>query len=360
VRVLLAGGGSGGSATPLLAVAEELRSRPPGVELLYVGTRDGLEGGLAAADGIPYVGVAAGKLRRYWSRDNFTDLFRIQAGVVQSLGVVRRFRPTVAFGAGGFASVPPLVAAAVLRVPVLIHQQDVIPGLANRLLAPFAHRITVAVPTTVARFPQRRARLRGNPVRPRVLAADPARAESMLGLASDVPLVLVTGGGTGALNLNRIVAEAAPALVDFCQVFHLSGRGRGVPTPPLGPRYQQREFLIDEMPHAMAASSIVVTRAGMGTLSELSALGRPAVVVPMPRSHQEANAAAFAAQGACQVVDELGLTARSLVETVRSLLEDGDRRASLADAMASAMPRDATQKVADEIVALASGAPRPP
>ena len=354
MRILLAGGGSGGSAAPLLAVAQELRVRDPATALLYVGTRDGPETSLARQDNIPYVAVAAGKLRRYWSPQNFTDLFRVAGGLAESVPYVRQFRPDVAFGAGGFASVPPLLAAAVLRVPVLVHQQDVLPGLANRLLAPFARRITVAMPQTLSRFPRARTRLCGNPVRPSVMAGDPKVAVTRLDLDSDTPLLLATGGGTGALGLNRIVASAAPRLAEFCQVLHLTGRGRGVQAPPLGSRYQQREFLVDEMPHALAAASLVVTRAGMSILSELAALGKAALVVPMPRSHQEANAAAFADQGAVMVFKEESLTSERLVHTARGLLEDDDRRRSLAESIARAMPQDATSRLCDELMGLAS------
>lgn len=357
MRIMLAGGGSGGSATPLLAVAQELRSRDSAVELLYVGTRRGPETVLTAKERIPYVAVRSGKLRRYWSAENLTDLFRIAAGLVESLRVVRRFRPDVAVGAGGFASVPPLAAAALVGVPLLVHQQDVLPGLANRLLVPAARRITVAMSQTLRHFPPSRSRVVGNPVRPSILAGDPAVAASTLGLDPSSPLVLVTGGGTGALGLNRIVAAAAPELSTFCQTIHLSGRGRGVAVPPLGRRYRQVEFLVDEMPHVLTAAALVVTRAGMSTLSELAALGKPSVIIPMPRSHQEANAAAFAQQRAAVVLDQDSLTPERLVQTVRDLLADDHRREGLGRAMSGAMPRDATVRLTDEIMALLPGRP---
>src|SRR3954447_3789245 len=204
MRILLAGGGSGGSATPILAVASQLRARLPDVELLYMGTVGGLESELAASEGIDYIGVASGKLRRYWDTQNFTDAYRVMRGVGEALGHVRRFKPDVAFGAGGFASVPPLAAAGLSRVPVLIHQQDVVPGLANRLLVPFARRITVALPDTVRAFPAARTALRGNPVRQSILEGNPALGFSFLAFNPAVPVVVVTGGGTGALGLNRI------------------------------------------------------------------------------------------------------------------------------------------------------------
>jgi len=354
VRVLLAGGGSGGSATPILAVATELRRQRPDVELLFVGTHNGPEATLAAEQGIAYIGVSTGKLRRYWDTQNVLDVGRIALGVGQSLDAVRRFKPAVAFGAGGFASVPPLAAAGLLRVPVLIHQQDVIPGLANRLLVPFAKRITVALPGTVASFPRGRTVLRGNPVRPRVLEGRRDEAIRRLGLEPDLPILLVTGGGTGALGLNRLVAAAAPILVGCCQVVHLTGRGRGVPVADLEPRYRQYEFLVEEMPHLLAGADLVVTRAGMGTLSELAALGKPAIVVPLPGSHQEANAQAFARAGAAVSADQNALTAESLAALVRDLLADATRRTALGEAIGRFMPRDAASTIARDVLMLAA------
>jgi UDP-N-acetylglucosamine--N-acetylmuramyl-(pentapeptide) pyrophosphoryl-undecaprenol N-acetylglucosamine transferase len=357
MRILLAGGGSGGSATPILAVAARLKARRPDVDLLYIGTVGGIEGELAAAEGIEYVGVASGKLRRYWDTQNFTDAARVVKGVGQALRYVRRFKPDVAFGAGGFASVPPLVAAGLSRVPVIIHQQDVVPGLANKLLVPFARRITVAMPETVRAFPAGRTSLRGNPVRPAVRAGNPALGFEHLGFDPGVPLLLVTGGGTGALRLNQLVVAAAPELLQQCQILHLTGRGRGVPAGGLGPRYVQTELLIDPMPHVLAASTVVITRAGMGTLSELSALGKPSIVVPMPGTHQEANARAFERAGAAIVRDQRELTAERLGDEVVGLLADAARRETLANAMRGSMPQDADARIAEDVLALAAGRP---
>ena len=309
---------------------------------------------LAAEQGIRYVGVSTGKLRRYWDTQNIVDVGRIAKGVGESINQVRRFRPDVGFGAGGFASVPPLAAAGLLRVPVLIHQQDVVPGLANRLLVPFAKRITVALPDALAAFPQGRTTLRGNPVRPRILDGRREEAIRMLALEPDAPLVLVTGGGTGALGLNRLVAAAAPRLVEHCQIVHLTGRGRGVPSDDLGGRYRQYEFLVEEMPHLLAGADLVVTRAGMGTLSELAALAKPSIVIPLPGSHQEANATTFGRAGAAVIVDQEAQTPESLAALIRDLLDNEDYCVQLAIAIGQFMPGDAAQTIAADVLALAS------
>ena len=353
LRILLAGGGSGGSATPVLAVAQALRRRDVTIEFLYVGTREGPEAALAAAQGIPFAGVEAGKLRRYWDARNLTDPFRVLAGIAGSYALVRRFQPRVAFAAGGFGAVPPMIAARLAQARTLIHQQDVQPGLANRLLVPFAGRITVSLASSLAHFPRGRTLVTGNPVRTEILAADPRVAFSHLALEAETPLVLVTGGGTGALGLNRLVAAAAPRLIEHAQVVHLTGRGRGVPASTSSPRYRAIEFLVDEMPHLLAAATVVVSRAGMGTLTELAALSRASLVVPMPGSHQWANAQAFARLGAIEVADQHALTPDSLAERVLSLLADAPRREQLGRALAASMPRDAAERIAAELLALA-------
>jgi UDP-N-acetylglucosamine--N-acetylmuramyl-(pentapeptide) pyrophosphoryl-undecaprenol N-acetylglucosamine transferase len=350
MRVLLAGGGSGGSATPVLAVAQALRRLEPDLRFLYVGTRGGPEAALAEAQGIPFAGVSTGKLRRYWDVKNFVDPLRVVAGVGQAYSLARGFRPDVAFSAGGFAAVPPLVGARLAGAHTLIHQQDVEPGLANRLLAPLAERITVSLASSLEHFPK--ATVTGNPVRHELLEADPAEAYTRLNLDQAAPLLVVTGGGTGALGLNRLVAAAAPRLIDVFQVLHLTGRGRGVPAATDSPRYRAVDFLVDEMPHVLAAASLVVSRAGMGTLTELAALGRPTLVIPMPRSHQRANADAFARLGAIEVADQDSVTPETFADRVLDLFADADRREKLGQALKNSMPPNATERVAAEILSL--------
>jgi UDP-N-acetylglucosamine--N-acetylmuramyl-(pentapeptide) pyrophosphoryl-undecaprenol N-acetylglucosamine transferase len=356
LRVLLAGGGSGGSATPVLAVAQALRAMAADVRFLYVGTQDGPEAALAAAEGIPFVGVASGKLRRYLDLRNAIDPFRVVLGTLHAYQVARTFRPRVAFAAGGFAAVPPMIAARLAGAQTLIHQQDVEPGLANKLLVPFASRITVSLPSSLAHFPSGRTIVTGNPVRDEILTASVRDAYRTLALAEGLPLVLVTGGGTGALDLNRLVAAAAPKLVEHMQVLHLTGRGRAVAAATDSPRYQSREFLVDEMASALKAATLVVSRAGMGTLTELAALSKPALIVPLPGSHQWANARAFAKHGAIEVADQDALTPATLAQRVLGLLQDGPRREQLSQAIGASMPRDAAQRIASELLRLNAAA----
>ncbi|MFN0071725.1 MAG: undecaprenyldiphospho-muramoylpentapeptide beta-N-acetylglucosaminyltransferase [Chloroflexota bacterium] len=355
MRVLLAGGGSGGSATPVLAVAEVLRARDPTVTFVYIGTSTGPERALVEAVGIPFLSVPAGKLRRYLSAANVTDVARTLGGVLRSIQAIRAFRPDVAFGAGGFASVPPLWASRLLNIPVHIHQQDVIPGLANRLLVPAAASVSVTFEQSRRHFPVSRTTLLGNPVRRSILAGSGERFIRSMNLDPTFPTVLVTGGGTGALRLNQIVAEAAVLLVESVQIIHLTGAGREVSAQANSSRYIQRAFFVEAMADALNAATIIVSRAGLGTLSEIGALGLPAIVIPMPRSHQLANAEAFGERGAAIVLDEDTLTSAKLAETILSLVSTSERRAELSAAARGLLPLDAAERVADLLQALMRG-----
>jgi UDP-N-acetylglucosamine--N-acetylmuramyl-(pentapeptide) pyrophosphoryl-undecaprenol N-acetylglucosamine transferase len=190
----------------------------------------------------------------------------------------------------------------------------------------------------------------GNPVRQEILDADPQVAFQRLQLDPSVPVVVITGGGTGALGLNRLAAAAAPRLVEHVQVVHLTGRGRGVPASTSSPRYRALEFLVDEMPYLLSAATLVVSRAGMGTLTELAALRKASLIVPMPGSHQWANAHAFARLGAIDVADQDALTADLLADRILGLVSDEDRREKLAGALAASMPRDAADRIASELL----------
>lgn len=352
MRVLLAGGGSGGSAAPVIAVAEALALRRPDAEFLYVGTRAGPERAMVEAAGLPYATVTTGRLRRYLTWRNLVDPALVVLGVLEAFALVRRFRPTVAFGAGGFATVPPLLAARLAGAGVAVHQQDVLPGLANRILAPFAARKTVAFEDTARRFWRRDARAVGNPVRAIVLAADPDLGRKQLQLDRSVPLVLVMGGGTGALRLNQLVAEAARTLVREAELVHLTGSGKAVGKWD-APRYHPIEFLAEELPHVLAAADVVVTRAGMSSLAEIGALHKAAIVVPMPQSHQEANARLLARHQAGIVRREADLTPEGLADEVKSLLGDEPGRRRLGAAAAGLLPPGAADRISEMLDGLA-------
>lgn len=348
MRVVLVGGRTGGATVPLLAVASALRQQHADVELLLVGTTLGPEQKLAQEAGLPYRRIRAGKLRRYFSLINLIDLVRLLLGGFDAWRLLRQFHPDVIVSVGSYVSVPVIYVGRLLGIPSLIHQQDVQPGLANRLCAPVAAAITVAFPETAQRFPVHKTTVVGNPIRPELLTGDVRRAYGRFGLHKTLPVILAFGGGTGALRLNQLVAEAGLSLVKRFQVLHVTG-GRQDQFRVTHPNYHSFDFLVSEMPDAYAAAEIVVCRAGLSSLSEIAALGKPAIVIPMPETHQQANAAYFARQRAAIVLDEQTLTHTQLEQAIRELHDDADRQRQLANnARALARP-DAAAAIARQI-----------
>jgi UDP-N-acetylglucosamine--N-acetylmuramyl-(pentapeptide) pyrophosphoryl-undecaprenol N-acetylglucosamine transferase len=352
MRVLLAGGGSGGSAAPVIAVGEALRELRPDVEILYLGTRNGPEESLVRGAGLRFGAVTSGRLRRYLTWRNLVDPGLVAVGTAEAALHVARFCPRVAFGAGGFATVPPLVAAWAFGARVMIHQQDAVMSLANRMLTPFAAKITVAFPESARSFPRKSVIAVGNPVRGTILRADANRGSEFLGMDASMPLVLAMGGGTGALGLNRIVADAAAEIARVANLVHLTGAGktiRGVSSE----RYRAFEFLNEEFPDVLASADLVVSRSGMSSLAEMGALRKPAILVPMPDSHQELNAELVEKTQAGLVRKESELSGASLASECRTLLDDPDLRERLGEAAGRLFPADSAKRIAAELIALA-------
>ncbi|HEX8730916.1 MAG TPA: undecaprenyldiphospho-muramoylpentapeptide beta-N-acetylglucosaminyltransferase [Ktedonobacterales bacterium] len=370
MRILISGGGTGGHIYPALAVATELRDHY-GAELLYIGDENGLETSIVPPTGIPFEGISAGRLRRYLALGAITDLGRIPVGVAQATRLARRFRPDVAFTSGGYVSVPAGIGARLAGAPLVMHQQDVPPNLANRLLTPSASRITISFAASRRWFPEAKTLLMGNPVRAEMLAAaqfNPAQAKAAFGLDPRLPVVLVTGGSQGARRLNQVVAAALPKLLPRCQVLHISGERTFEATralaaqaltaaPGLGERYLLAPYLKEEMAEALAASDIVFCRAGASTLTELSIVGRCSLLVPLPPgftgSPQAVNAAMFQRAGAAEVIEDHELTPAAAVDALTLLLGDTNRRQQMAFAARKLARPDATRDLAALVAMLA-------
>ncbi len=348
MRVVCAGGGTLGPVTPLLAVVEELKRHTPELEVQWFGTEAGPEHALVESYGIPFQAISSGKLRRYWSWQNVSDLFRITLGVVQALAWFVNHPTDAVLVAGGYVGVPVGVAAWLWRVPVVLHQQDVRPSLTNKILVPFAARITVAFSASLEHFPKGKTVVTGNPVRSSFYHLSAADARAKLKLSPTEPVVAILGGGTGAESLNHLTGQAVPELTKLAQVVHLTGQGKGEHAAAANPRYHQFDFTTDTA-SVLASADVVVTRAGMGTLAELGALARAAVVVPILASHQENNARLLQTKGAAAVLSERGLTAEVLVATVTELLSSLQGRTELGAKLQQLFPSSAAAQVAAEV-----------
>lgn len=324
MKILFSGGGTLGSVTPLLAVAEIARKESDNVSMLWVGTKDGPEHALIEDAGIDFISIPSGRLRRFLTWRNLFTPFHVFSGLMEAQRILRQYEPDVVVGAGGFVSVPVIWAAHMMKIPAHIHQMDWRPGLANKLCAPFAESVSVTFEKSKQDFPEEKVHVTGNPVRSFLFSGSAERARQIFDLKESLHTVLVLGGGTGALNLNRLIAESLPFFNESLQVIHATGSGKSVPAPDSGVRYRSVEFLGQDMAHAFAAADLVVTRAGMGTLTELAALGLPSVIVPIPESHQEENARFFAENGAADIFHEDDGPKR-FAEQVKRLLEDAKR-----------------------------------
>ena len=371
MRVLISGGGTGGHIYPALAVATQLRDAYT-ADILYLGSDDGQETELIPAAGFRFAAVKAGKLQRYISWRSVTGVARIPVGMAQAIGIVRAFRPAVAFTSGGYVAVPAGLAARINGVPLLMHQQDVPPNLSNRLIAPLAAKISVAFADSLRYFPTQKTVCLGNPLRQEILDArqkTPQEARVALGLQVDLPLLLVTGGSQGARHLNRMVCHALPGLLAHCQVLQISGKKLFDETRVLAEstitsldeetrrRYRVVPYLSAEMPVALQAASLVVCRAGAATLSELAALGKPSILVPLPPaiggSPQEANAAMFGRLKAAEVIRNADLTPELLIERVKRNITSQISMQEMVTALQSIALPCATQEIVETIVKMA-------
>jgi len=367
VTVVIAGGGTGGHTSPGLAVAALLRAR--GVSHAWIGSHDGLEARRAVEQGIPYHAIPTGKLRRAWAWRNVTDLtVRVPAGVVGAWRLLRRLRPRAVLATGGYVALPVVLGAALARVPVVVHEQTAVPGLANRIAARRARRIAVTFAETAHHFPAARVVVTGNPLRAELRAGSRADAVARFGLDPALPLVYVTGGALGAHAINRAVGEIAGDLLAHAQVIHQCGDNavtgdrawlearRAALPPALARRYTVQPWVGDELAGIYAAVNLVVSRAGASTVNECCQLGLPALYIPMPGARgdeQTANARLVGRAGGCSIVPQAGLTPELLLERIGTLLADPARLKEMGErARVVAIP-DAADRLVDLLLEVA-------
>lgn len=359
-KIMFSGGGTGGSVTPLLVIAEEMLKDDQDLEIVFVGTKNGIEKKMVSdfSGAIKFLSLPSGKLRRYFSFNNILDIFKVIGAFFKSLYLLRRERPDVLVVAGGFVGVPLVWAAAFFRIPVLIHQQDIRPGLANRLMAPFARVITVTFEKSLTDYGPR-AVLTGNPTKNIPSSqANIVETKKKYNLKSDLPLVFVAGGGTGALAINNLIVEALPDLLSFCQIINLTGLGKkpelsaeiNSESNKLAGTYQAFELVSNQdFLDLLAAADLVVSRCGLGALTEISALAKPAILIPIPHSHQEDNALLFKDREAGVILDQDTLSARDLGKEINNLLTNSDLRGRLTHNVSKIMKPDGARNIASII-----------
>lgn len=347
IKIMLSGGGTSGPVVPLLAVAREFYNKYPKTIFIFVGTNFGPEKLLveeAALDlPIKFITILSGKWRRYFSYRNFIDIFNVGGAFFQAFWLLHKERPNLVMSAGAFVSVPLVWVAKLMHIPVLIHQQDLRPGLANRLMAGAANLVTVTFPNSLKVYGTK-AVLTGNPYfLPTLPSKEAVFKEYNLDLNRS--LILIFGGGTGSLSINEAVEKNLDELLKITQIIHLSGEGKKVGESR--PGYFTTEFLsYVKLLSVMLVSEIVVARPGLGTLTDLSALKKASILVPMPNSHQEDNAKACSDSGAAVYVEQKDLDSK-LIRLVGDLLNSASRREELEIKMATIIKPGAASTIVD-------------
>ena len=333
--IVLTGGGTAGHVTPNIALIPALKTA--GYDIHYIGSYEGMEKSLIEDYSIPYHGIATGKLRRYFSLKNFTDPFRVMKGFKEANSIIKELKPSIVFSKGGFVSVPVVWAAKKNHVPVIIHESDMTPGLANKLSFSSATKICCNFPETVEKLPEGKAVLTGLPIRAELMLGDPGKAEEICGFSDpDKPVIMVVGGSLGAASVNEMVRKILPRLTEKFNVMHLCGKGKLDETLTGTDGYIQVEYAKDEMKDLFAFAEIVVSRAGANAICELLALHKPNLLIPLPasasRGDQILNAESFRKQGFSMVLDEeKDLNEDSLYNAICELYDNREefRRAML-------------------------------
>lgn len=356
-NILLTGGGTGGSVTPLLAVYDRLKSK--NYNFCWVGTESGPEKQMVEKEGLIFFAIKSGKFRRYFSWRNFVDPFWIIFGLFQSCFILKKCKPDLVMSAGGFVSVPVIWAARIKRIPIIIHQQDARPGLANRLMSPFAKVITVTFEKSLNDFRKKSVWV-GNPVRQKFIDLQERSQKELalknFNLKQNKPVIMIVGGGTGSVFLNLLTVKSLQELTKNFQILHVTGKDKGIKAP-LEWKYDLRaedyhkfEFLnVSQMVNAYVVADIVVSRCGMAALTELSFLKKVSILVPMPRSHQEDNALIFKNEEAALVLDQNHLDSQRFVRKIKELAGDPKKQEIFKKNIENIIKKNATTEMGNII-----------
>lgn len=339
-KIVLTGGGTAGHVTPNMALIPKLRELE--YEIAYMGSYDGIEKKLMEDFNIPYFGIATGKFRRYFDPKNFSDPFRVIKGMGEARKYLKEIRPDVVFSKGGFVSVPVVRAAYTLGIPCIIHESDMTPGLANKLCIPVAKKVCCNFPETFRMLPASKAVLTGSPIRKELVMGNKEDGYRLCGFDSSKPVIMVVGGSLGSAAINQAVRDVLPELLKDFQVVHLCGKEKVDNLLLTTPGYKQFEYIRSEMKDIFAMADLVISRAGANAISELLALKKPNILIPLPagssRGDQILNAESFESQGFSIVVDEDDLTNKLLLEKIQELYFN---RFTYIDAMSKSNQRDA-------------------
>lgn len=347
-HIVLTGGGTAGHVTPNIAMLPKLQQL--GYKISYIGSYEGMERKLIEEQGIPYYGISSGKLRRYFDVKNFTDPFRVLKGFGEAKKLLKELKPDIVFSKGGFVSVPVVLAAHRQKVPVLIHESDMTPGLANKLCISSAAKICCNFPETVDSLPANKAVVTGTPIRQELLRGSREQALAFTGLSGKKPVLMVIGGSLGSVAVNDAVRATLPELLPDFDIIHLCGKDKLEPSLENTAGYRQYEYIKKELADLFALADVVISRAGANAICEISSLKKPNLLIPLSakasRGDQILNARSFERQGFSCVLEEEDVTTEKLTETIRNLYEN---RQTYIDAMENSKHMDSIDHIVNLI-----------
>lgn len=333
--IFFSGGGTLGSVMPLIAIYEDLVEKHPDYKYIWIGTKDGPEKKIVEDKNIIFISISSGKLRRYFDIKNFIDIFRIKIGFIESLNLLIKNRPKVVLTAGGFVSVPLTVAAWILRIPVFIHQQDCEVGLANRIMARFSKNITITLDNSLNDYSKYKNKVikTGNFVRKEIFNFDLELSRNDFDIKTNKPILLILGGGTGSVFINDLIKNNLNQILENYEIIHLTGIDKNdIDQELLIPEYHVFEFLTEKMKDALNLSSVIITRAGFSTLTEVCALKKACIIIPLP-GHQEKNANLFA--DSAVILDQNNFDTNKFLETLKILANNDQKRTELGNKIAN-------------------------
>lgn len=347
-KIVFTGGGSAGHVTPNIALINELKKEDWNIS--YIGSKAGIEKELIGNLDIPYYSISSGKLRRYISKENLKDIFKVFKGCIDARKVLKKLKPDVVFSKGGFVSVPVVVAASTLKIPVILHESDLTPGLANKLSVRFATKIFTSFEETLRYLPSDKAQAIGSPIRREILEGSATKGRSFLGFNNEKPVLTIMGGSLGAKKINDIVRDNLNTLLQCYQIVHLCGKGN-VSNEHVGiVGYQQYEYVHSELADLLAASDYVITRGGSNSIFEFLALHIPMLIIPLTkqqsRGDQILNGKVFSENGYAYMLEEESLTSEQLLQFLKKM---ENNKLQLIENMKKAQASDALNEILNEI-----------
>jgi len=363
LKIVLTGGGTGGHIFPLLAVARKIKEKRPEAEFLFLGPAGKMEKELMLEKGIPLKGIICGKMRRYFSFRNFTDIFKVPVGIIQSLWHLLFYMPDAIFSKGGYASLPVVLAGWAYRIPIMIHESDSIPGVANGILGKFSNSVAVSYPQAEGYFPASQVVLTGNPLQEDIMEGNTQKAREKFSLNEFKKVILVLGGSQGSQIINEKILEVLPELLPKYQVIHQTGESHFADVKKhageLGVKaghdsyFPIANYANEDLKDMLKVADMVISRSGANSLSEIAANGKPAIFIPLTGSannHQKMNAYSLAKVGACVVLEENNLGKNIFLKNINELMEDQELRGKLAEAIKAFYHPEAAERIANEIL----------